>query len=282
VQRVRLSTQNIVVVLRNNVNLYEWESPPKKLASYDTINNPFGLCSLGSRVMAIPGNSAGHVRLVDLETAIANIIPAHASPLMALELSRDGEILATASEQGTLIRVWSVEHRTKICEVRRGLDQATIFSLAISPDKSLLAVTSDKSTLHIFDLPGGHNPPRSRPASGSLGGENDPNQHKWGFLSQVPLLPRTFSDTYSFASAHFELGDEPLGWGAATRSPTYAAPIPGVPGGRPTKGLIGWLDNEHLIVLGAGHDARWEKFIVGAAQDGKRVCFREGWKKYLE
>jgi hypothetical protein len=283
VQRVRLSKSHIVVVLLNSVNVYDWAMPPKKIAAYETINNPFGLCSLGTRTLAIPGISAGQVRLVDLQTTLVNLIPAHMSPLMAIELSREGDILATASESGTLIRVWSVEHCTKICELRRGLDPATIFSLAISPDASLLAVTSDKSTLHIFDLPGRASAlsRSSRDAVGS-GAESDPKLNKWGILSQVPLLPRTFSDTYSFATAHFELGDEPSGWGAATRSPTYAAPIPGVPGGRPTKGLIGWLDNEHLIVLGAGHDARWEKFIVGVAQDGKRVCMREGWKKYLE
>lgn len=106
---------------------------------------------------------------------------------------------------------------------------------------------------------------------------------KWGFLSKLPLMPRIFSDNYSFASVHFELGEEPLPPGiSSSKSPTWTAPIPGVPGGRPSKGLIGWLDDDSLVIVGAGQDARWEKFAVTVAQDGRRVIVRQGWRKYLE
>lgn len=292
VQRVRLSRSYIVVVLLNSVNLYKFSSPPQKIAIFETTNNPFGLCCLGEKIIAFPGRTPGQVQLVELSTRNVSIIPAHGNPLRALELSHDGEILATASETGTLIRVWSTANCTKLGEMRRGLDPATIFSLAISPDSTLLAVTSDKSTLHIFDLPHPKRPERSssdktRNSPAPSGAEPDvSSQHKWGVLSKIPLLPRTFSDTYSFASTHFEMGEEPLGWNIGGRgtnkSPTWNAPIPGVPGGRPPKGLIGWANNESLLVIGAGQDARWEKFIVGVSQEGKRVCFREGWRKYLE
>ena len=292
VQRVRLSRSYIVVVLLNSVNLYKFSSPPQKIAIFETTNNPFGLCCLGEKIIAFPGRTPGQVQLVELSTRNVSIIPAHGNPLRALELSHDGEILATASETGTLIRVWSTANCTKLGEMRRGLDPATIFSLAISPDSTLLAVTSDKSTLHIFDLPHPKRPERSssdktRNSPAPSGAEPDVgSQHKWGVLSKIPLLPRTFSDTYSFASTHFEMGEEPLGWNVGGRgtnkSPTWNAPIPGVPGGRPPKGLIGWTNNESLLVIGAGQDARWEKFIVGVSQEGKRVCFREGWRKYLE
>ena len=178
----------------------------------------------------------------------------------------------TASEQGTLIRIWSFPSCTKIGEFRRGVDAATIFSLAFSPNGYLLAATSDKSTLHIFELPNGSN---SYP-------EADPKKHKWGILSKVPLLPRPFSDTYSVATAKFELGDEPLGWGPPTKSVTFNVGIPGVPGGRPTKGLIGWLDDDTILVVGAGRDAKWEKFLTATNEDGSRYLARQGWRNYLD
>ncbi|OCK85244.1 putative phosphatidylinositol 3,5-bisphosphate-binding protein [Lepidopterella palustris CBS 459.81] len=292
VQRVRLSRTHIVVVLLNSVNLYRFVSPPQKVSTFETANNPFGLCCLGDKMMTFPGRTPGQVQLVELSTRNVSIIPAHSTPLRALELSRDGEVLATASETGTLVRVWSTANCTKLGEMRRGLDPATIFSLAISPNSTLLAVTSDKSTLHIFDVPLPKrpeqvSPDKSRNSPQPSGVESDSGpQNKWGMLAKIPLLPRTFSDTYSFASAHFEIGEEPLGWNTsgrgASKSPTWSAPIPGVPGGRPPKGLIGWLDDESLLVICAGQDARWEKFLVGMSQDGKRVCFREGWRKYME
>ncbi|KAF2807308.1 WD40 repeat-like protein [Mytilinidion resinicola] len=292
VQRVRLSRGYIVVVLLNSVNLYKFSSPPEKIAIFETTNNPFGLCCLGEKVMLFPGRTPGQVQLVELAKRNVSIIPAHGNPLKALELSKDGEVIATASETGTLLRIWSSTNCTKLGELRRGLDPATIFSLSFSPDSTLLAVTSDKCTLHIFDVPlpkhleqVSVDRSRNSPTPSGTDADTGPT-NKWGVLSKLPLLPRTFSDTYSFANCPFEIGDEPLGWGTgsrgASKSPTWNAPIPGVPGGRPTKGLIGWLSNTSLLVIGAGHDARWEKFVVGLSQEGKRVVFREGWKKYLD
>src|SRR5262245_12407336 len=92
-----------------------------------------------------------------------------------------------------------------MAELRRGVDHAEIFSLPISPSTTLLAVTSDKSTLHIFDLPCSHPSQRSQSPSFNEEGVNQ----KWCILGKIPLLPRVFSDIYSFANVHFEIGDDP-------------------------------------------------------------------------
>ncbi|ORY17246.1 WD40-repeat-containing domain protein [Clohesyomyces aquaticus] len=273
IQRVRISKSHLVVALLNNVGIYKMKSPPEKIADYETVNNPYGLCALGTKVVAFPGRAPGQVKLFHLNSAQVSIIPAHDTPLRALALSPDGDQVATASEQGTLIRIWSFPSCTKMGELRRGVDPAAIFSLAFSPNGSLLAATSDKSTIHIFEAPKSNNAATPEP---------DPKLHKWGVLSKIPLLPRQFSDTYSICSAKFEMGDEDLNWGPASRSATFNAGIPGVPGGRPTKGLLGWLDDTTVLIIGAGRDARWERFIVGVDQLGKKVVYREGWKKYLD
>lgn len=271
VQRVRISQSHLIVVLLNNVGIYRMKIPPVKVADYETVNNPFGLCCLGKNIVAFPGIVAGQVKLFDLNNNNVSIINAHESPLRALALSPMGDMVATASEQGTLIRLWAFPSCTKVIELRRGIDPAVIFSIAFSPSGSILAVTSDKSTLHIFDLV-------DRTAT-----EPDPKTHKWGILSKIPLLPRQFSDQYSTAQIKFEMGDEPVA-GPVADSLALHASIPGVPGGRPTKGLLGWLDEETLHVVGAGKydDARWEKFIVGVDSVGKRAILRNGWKRYLE
>lgn len=192
--------------------------------------------------------------------------------------------------QGTLIRVFSANNWARIGELRRGVDHATIYSIGISTDSKLLAVTSDKSTLHIFDLPHPLHEPynewattkRQHAASSSLsshGSSEEGNNQKWGILGKIPLLPRVFSDIYSFTSAHFEMGDDPqTGVGNAS---TASTPIPGIRGGRPPKGIIGWTNDYTILVIGAGRDGRWEKFIVGEGEDGKRHCVRNGWRRYL-
>ena len=122
----------------------------------------------------------------------------------------------------------------------------------------------------------------SRPTSSTstLDTSDEANNQKWGILGKIPMLPRLFSDTYSFTSAHIEVGDDP-GIGFDNGLGTPHLPIPGIPGGRPAKGIIGWLNDYTILVIGAGRDGRWEKFIVGEGDDGKRHCVRNGWKRYL-
>jgi hypothetical protein len=183
------------------------------------------------------------------------------------------------------VRVFATSNCAKIAELRRGVDHATVYSLAIAPSGQLIAVTSDKSTLHIFDVPHPTKPPRAATGNGSQrltsmgGGGGSPvmsdadASQKWGILGRIPLLPRVFSDIYSFASAHFEIGDELL-YGSST-------PLNGEATFRPPKGIIGWTSDHSLVVIGAGRDGRWEKFIIAEGEDGRRYCVRDGWKRYL-
>ena len=226
--------------------------------------------------------------MVEVNTGNVSIIPAHSTPLRALELSPNGEVLATASETGTLIRIFSTSNCTRTGELRRGVDHAEIFSISISPSSTLLAVTSDKATLHIFNLPhtsshsrnssANSNRPHRHSNSFAANGSRDANvNQKWGILGKVPLMPRVFSDIYSFTSAHIEIEDNPQ----SNIKGTNFTPIPGIPGGKPKKGIIGWKDEYTILVVGAGRDGRWEKFILGESEDGRRILVRSGWKRYL-
>ncbi|KAL3418956.1 WD repeat domain-containing phosphoinositide-interacting protein 4 [Phlyctema vagabunda] len=285
VRSVRLSRSHIVVALQNSVRVYTFASPPDVWGVFETADNPFGLCCLSSKLLAFPGRTPGQVQIVELGSGNVSIIPAHGSSLRALDISRDGEVLATASETGTLIRVFATTNCARLAELRRGVDHATIFSLGISPSGQLLAVTSDKSTLHIFDIPHPTKAARSETPNGhrrltsmggggnAVAGEVDTSQ-KWGILGRIPLLPRVFSDIYSFASARFEVGEEPLS-GTATLARSAGDVNP------PPKGIIGWTSDHSIIVVGAGQDARWEKFVIADGEDGRRYCVRDGWKRYL-
>lgn len=288
VRGVQISKSRVVVVLQNSVRVYAFEKQPKPLAKYETADNLQGLCALSDRWLVFPGQTPGQVQVVELATDNVSIIPAHTSRLQALQLSADGELLATASEKGTIIRIFATSSCARIAERRRGTEFATIYSLRFSPSGKMLACTSAKGSLHIFDVPtspgssssrkGGLGAPSSptsatsphhSPSIGSTGGAGD-TTNKWGILASLPFGP--FSDVYSFASARFEAGDEPTGGipEAAVLGTT-----------RPPKGVIGWIDEESLLVVGAGRDARWEKYMLGEGEEGKTVVYRQGWKRYL-
>lgn len=77
---------------------------------------------------------------------------AHDGKLSCFALNFDGKRLATASEKGTIIRIFDTETGDKLQEVRRGADQADIYSLAFSERSKWLACSSDKGTIHIFKM----------------------------------------------------------------------------------------------------------------------------------
>ncbi len=285
VLRVRLTKSRIVAALQNSIHLYKFSSPPEKSSIFETADNPLGLCCLGAKIVAFPGRSPGKVQFVELESGNVSIIPAHTSALRAMDLSRDGKYLATASGTGTLIRVFSTANCTKVAELRRGVDPAFVFGIAISPNSSMLAVTSDKSTLHVFDLPSQseayNTANRRRSQSPQVANdEGASTNQKWGILSKIPLLPRVFSDTYSFASAHFEMGDE----NTPGSTLNYLPALGSLPS-RPPKGVLGWIDEATLICVGTGRDGRWERFRIGErpgiSDEGQRAVWRDGWKRYL-
>ncbi|KAI1392042.1 WD40 repeat-like protein [Hypoxylon trugodes] len=274
VRGVQISKSRIAVVLQNSVRVYAFQKPPQPLARYETADNFLGLCCLTEKYLVFPGRTAGQVQVVQLATDSVSIIPAHSSSLRALQLSSDGELLATASEKGTIVRIFSTSSCAKLGERRRGSEFATIYSLRFSPSGNMLACTSDKGSLHIFDVP---NPRKTRPVSPApSSGSSSEAKNKWGILSNIPFGP--FSDVYSFTSAPFETGEEPLLPSPASAIARGDNTVLGT--SRPMKGVIGWVDEGTLVVVGAGQDARWEKFVL-KEEDGRTVVVREGWKKYL-
>jgi hypothetical protein len=98
VRGVRISKTHIVIVLQSSVKVYKFQVPPQPWGEYQTVDNPSGICCLGTKHLAIPAITAGQVRLIELGTKNVSLVPAHNSPLRALDISRDGQILATASE----------------------------------------------------------------------------------------------------------------------------------------------------------------------------------------
>ena len=98
VRGVRLSRAHIVVVLQNSVRVYKFQSSPELWSVFETADNALGLCCLNAKTLAFPGRTPGQVQLVEISTGNVSIIPAHGSSLRALDISLDGEVLATASE----------------------------------------------------------------------------------------------------------------------------------------------------------------------------------------
>ena len=76
---------------------------------------------------------------------------AHKSSIRMLALAGNGKCLATVSNKGTIIRIWSLDGKM-IHESRRGLTPADIIHMSFSPCSKFLCVSSNHFTTHIFNL----------------------------------------------------------------------------------------------------------------------------------
>ncbi|KAL3239999.1 phosphatidylinositol-3,5-bisphosphate binding protein HSV2 [Nakaseomyces bracarensis] len=176
VRKVLLSRVHILVCLENELFIYNFSSNPKLLCPPIKIY-PFGSIDFKvvttnnakvTGLVAYPSaKTTGQLHLADLSKLKANpdnsssvvdnflpttIIKAHRGPIRLVKINNQGTMVATCSNKGTLIRIFSTHNGTLIREFRRGLDRADIYDMSFSPHGTRLAVVSDKQTLHIFQV----------------------------------------------------------------------------------------------------------------------------------
>ena len=97
--------------------------------------------------------TTGEVLLFDaVKLEAINVVEAHKSPLSCIVLNNEGTILGTASDKGTIIRVFSVPDAHKLYQFRRGSMPSRIFSMSFNVTSTLLCVSSATETIHIFKL----------------------------------------------------------------------------------------------------------------------------------
>ncbi|GAA5989444.1 hypothetical protein JCM11641_007907 [Rhodosporidiobolus odoratus] len=211
----------LVVVLRRRVVLFvlgRGEIGIWREGTWETSDNPKGLVALatepGSSLLAFPGRQPGQVQLVRLpphdpsspplppppshDPTMApypsfSIILAHESSLSALSCTPSGSLLATASSKGTLVRVWDANASSLVKELRRGTDTAEIFDIAMRQDGGAVAVSSDKGTVHVWDLKREKDEKRR---DGRDSGSSAPRGTKQLSLLK-PYLPKYFSSSWS-------------------------------------------------------------------------------------
>lgn len=164
IRAVRLKRDKLVVALLTQIHVFSFPTPTQRLFSIETRTNPKGLCEMSPLVSAerqivvFPGHNLGSVQIVDLastENGVSSApiwIPAHKNELACIALNQQGTRIATASIQGTLIRVWDSISRTKLVELRRGSDPANVQCINFSNDSDYLCCSSDKGTVHIFAI----------------------------------------------------------------------------------------------------------------------------------
>ena len=87
-----------------------------------------------------------------MDKSIDLVIPAHDTEIGAMAVNPDGTLIASASERGHIIKIYSTDGGEVVQELKRGNSKADIRSIMFHPTQYLLACTSSKSSIHIFEI----------------------------------------------------------------------------------------------------------------------------------
>lgn len=155
VGNVKLKREKLIVVCEHKIYVFNLMNF-KNIDTIDTFENSKGLIAINpdplSTVIAYPDKSQGVVRVKFYERELSQVITAHESNIACLAINFEGTLLATASDKGTLIRIFNTFSGNLLQEVRRGTEKATIYYITFNNTSTLLASTSDRGTVHIFSL----------------------------------------------------------------------------------------------------------------------------------
>lgn len=160
--------------------------------SKTTYSNDKGLCAMNLEdeifndekrsILALPGTHKGELGIWKFNTESYMLIDAHTSNLGAIAMNAQGTLVATSSEQGTLIRVFNTDTGELVHEFRRGTLSAVIYDICFNLQSTYLACCSANGTVHIFDLtteePADKN---TKSALSNLGGYISYFGSKWGY-----------------------------------------------------------------------------------------------------
>ncbi len=160
IKNVKLKRTKLFIVTENNINVFTLGSY-EKIDTIKTCQNKNGILGISSdpktNIIAYPSLDVGKIIIKNYDEKkngnyITQEINAHSTEIVALTMNNDGSLVASASEKGTIIKIFKTKDADLIQELRRGTKPATIYSLAFNHTSQLIACSSSSGTIHIFNV----------------------------------------------------------------------------------------------------------------------------------
>ena len=167
VLNVKIKYEYLFVVLENKIFVYGLFDQLVLKRQFNTYDNPFGLLETNAVDLptyfalidsSIPSDAppetkiGGSVVIVNLADTKQTKVFAHSSSVKCMKFNFKGTFFATASEKGTLIRIFNTETGQKLKEFRRGVDNNSIFSIDFDLHNQVVACVSETGTIHVWSL----------------------------------------------------------------------------------------------------------------------------------
>lgn len=157
IKNVECREDIMVVVLEYKTIIYN-SSDYSRLREIETCNNPLGLITINYSInfnkklrLVSPNKTYGCVDIWDKQSVESlRSIQAHNNKLECIQLNNNGEYLATASNMGTIIRLFNINNGEMISEFRRSIYSKIVNNLIFNEYSNLLLCTTLCGSIDIF------------------------------------------------------------------------------------------------------------------------------------
>lgn len=152
---IKLRKDKIVVVCNDKIYLFTLNS----FQSFDIIDtgeNVHGVIGINydidNTIIAYPDKKRGKIKIKNYEKKTNVSIDAHEKLIGNITLTIKGDLMASATEMGTIIRIFDTDNGELVQEVRRGKEKAQIKCICFDPNYKFIAASSNRGTVHIWSL----------------------------------------------------------------------------------------------------------------------------------
>ncbi|NWQ79467.1 WIPI3 protein, partial [Columbina picui] len=243
VKAVKLRRDRIVVVLDSMIKVFTFTHNPHQLHVFETCYNPkvFKLFTYCAIVMPFGGAFLFITWLLKCINTWHRKAFFMYSCYVTDSMSIRG--IYFCKEPGTLIRIFDTSSGHLIQELRRGSQAANIYCINFNQDASLICVSSDHGTVHIFAA-------------------EDPKRNKQSSLASASFLPKYFSSKWSFSKFQVPSGSPCISTAEGTAQHLWNS----------------WTFNMFGFVSAICADGSYYKFLFNQ----KGECSRDVYAQFLE
>ena len=174
IKNIKVKNSLIAIIGKNKIKIYYFNSLEdimnyKDIDTITTPENKNGIFTMNTdpkkHIIAYPTKNIGEIMIKtylrkknnndEFDSKIitkTETIAAHQSEVTAMTLDPKGDILASVSQKGSLIRLFDTSTGAFLKGLRRGNDSADIYSINFDTASRHVLITSSKGTVHIFNL----------------------------------------------------------------------------------------------------------------------------------
>lgn len=152
---LKLRKDKIAVICTDKIYLFSLNSF-QSIDIIETGENPHGVIginySLEKTIIAYPDKKKGKIKIKNYEKTNNINVNAHEKTIGIIVLTINGDLMASATEMGTIIRIFDTDNGNMVQEVRRGKEKAQIKCICFEQNNKFIAATSNRGTVHIWSL----------------------------------------------------------------------------------------------------------------------------------